>query len=141
MIKAFFAPRILLASALGTSLLIASCDSGADITTFGGGGGPVQPLLVDFELRTDLYLGGIQVSDALAVDLDGDERADIVEANFLDGTIRTALRDALGGYALTEVVPGAGGAVWRLGSGDINGDDLVDIVAVEVEGQPGTHRP
>ncbi len=139
MIQASCAPRAPFLLALGTSLALASCSSGAEVDVFGGGGTPpAQPLEVDFGLRTDLFLGATQVSDALAVDLDGDGRADIVEANFLDGTIRSALRDALGSYALTEVVPGAGGAVWRLGSGDVDADGLVDVVAVEVVGAPGT---
>jgi hypothetical protein len=139
MIQAFPAPRAVLVFVLGVPLTVAACNSGAEIDTFGGGGSPpAQPLAVDFALRTDLSLGATQTSDAIAVDLDGDGRADLVEANFLDGTIRSALRDALGGYALTEVVPGNGGAVWRLGSGDVDGDGLVDIVAVEVQGAPGS---
>jgi len=119
----------------GGSLLFlaAACSSGADVGTFTGGGPPLTPLAVDFNLRTDLVLGASQVSDAIPVDLNGDGLLDVVEANFLDGTIRSALRDSLGGFSLGEIVSGGGGAVWRLGAGDVDFNGLVDIVAVEVQ--------
>jgi hypothetical protein len=139
MIQAKLPMRARLASA-GLLLLAASCDSGADVGTFGGGAPPASPLDVDFRLRTDLILGATQTADAIPVDLDGDGQLDVVEANFLDGTIRTALRDPLGSFVPGETVAGGGGAVWRLGSGDVDGDGLVDVVAVEVHhgGLPGS---
>ena len=125
---------------LGSLLVLGSCDSGADVGTFSGGSPPLTPLAVDFDLRTDVYLGAAMTSDAIPIDLDGDGRMDVVEANFLDGTIRVALQDPLGGFALSQVVPGGGGAVWRLGKGDVDGDGLMDVVAVEVanEDVPGS---
>ena len=133
--------RLPAALAGGALFLAAGCsDSGADIDTFGGGSPPVLPLAVDFNLRTDLLLGASQVADALAVDLNGDGRADLVEANFNDHTLRVALRDALGGYS-TDFVLNTTGAAWRLGAGDVNGDGLLDLISVEVSddfgGTPG----
>ncbi|MEM7308835.1 MAG: VCBS repeat-containing protein [Planctomycetota bacterium] len=126
---------------LAVLLTLASCsDSGADVDTFGGGAPPIDPLAVDFFLRRDLLLGGNQVADALAVDLNGDGRADLIETNVLDRSIRVALRDALGGFATDFVLPTTG-AAWRLGAGDFNGDGLIDVAVVEVEdpfgGTPG----
>jgi hypothetical protein len=139
MIQAPLAQSAARRAALFLPLFLAACSSGADVSTFGGGTPPVGPLAIDFNLRRDLHLGGTQTSDALAVDLNGDGRADIVEANFLDGTIRSALRDSLGGFGLTQVVEGNGGAVWRLASGDFNADGLVDVAAVEVVGALGSN--
>ena len=126
------------AAALAAGLVLVSCsDSGADVGTFGGGGTPpVLPLAVDFHLRTDLLFGASQVADALAIDLNGDARADLVETNFNDHQVHVALRDVLGGYTADFVLE-TSGAAWRLVSGDFNGDGLADIAVVEVDDEFG----
>lgn len=120
---------------LGALLILAAttaCNDGGE----GSGDTSAEPLLVDFALRTDLHLGSAFVGDLLHVDLDEDGVEDLVEGNF--GTRRLTLaRGHLDGSFTTLFELPTLGHAFRLASGDVDGDGLLDVAVASGDWMDG----
>jgi hypothetical protein len=132
-------PRLAAARPLAAVLLLAATSACHDGGGGSGGGGPVNPLAVEFALRTDLHLGTAFLGDMLHLDLDGNGREDLVEANFGTRTLTLAAGEHDGSFT-TLVALDTVGHAFRLASGDLDGDGLPDIAVACGEWSDGGPR-
>jgi len=108
---------------------LSACHKGGH-SKAGPGGGGTNPLVVDFDLRSDLHLGSAFLGDLLHADLDGDGLEDLVEANFGTKFLTIAAGEADGTFTTLHQLPTVGHG-FRLTHGDFDGNGLDDIAVAE----------
>jgi hypothetical protein len=121
---------------LGLLIVCAAAGACHDSRGGGGGSGPVNPLLVDFALRTDIHLGTAFLGDMLHLDLDGNGREDLVEANFGTRRLTLAAGEQDGTFTTLLELHTVGHA-FRLASGDLDGNGMPDIAVVSGDWSDG----
>jgi hypothetical protein len=121
---------------LGLTILCAAAGACHDRGGGGGGSAPTNPLLVDFALRTDIHLGTAFLGDMLHLDLDGNGREDLVEANFGTRRLTLAAGEQDGTFTTLLELHTVGHA-FRLASGDLDGNGMPDIAVVSGDWSDG----
>ncbi|MSR62273.1 MAG: VCBS repeat-containing protein [Planctomycetes bacterium] len=104
---------------------LSACNKGQHSSSGPGGGGS-NPLVVDFDLRSDLHLGSAFLGDLLHADLDGDGLEDLVEANFGTKFLTIAAGEADGTFTTLLELPTLGHG-FRLARGDFDGNGREDL--------------
>ena len=97
---------------------------------------PISTFSPGFSLRQDVQLGTGSVTDVAVLDLNGDGIDDLLEADYFDRKIRSALGNLDGSFTafFSLATPGT---PWALELGDFNGDGNRDIATVCVSSNGG----
>ena len=66
----------------------------------------------------------------MAADLNGDNKLDLVVANYESDTVGVLLGNGSGGFSAATTFNAAGGTAYHLALGDFNGDGNLDLAVV-----------
>ncbi len=90
---------------------------------------PVSTFTPGFALRQDVKFGTGGINEAIVVDLDGDGMDDVLQTDFFDRKINSALSNPDGSFTPFFTLP-TPSTVWQIELGDYNGDGIRDISAI-----------
>lgn len=99
--------------------------------------GPISTFVPGYDLRQDVLLGTGAINEAVVLDIDGDGRDDVLEADFNDSRITSALSNPDGSFTPLHVLP-LPGAPWQIDLGDYDGDGNRDFATITTKALGGS---